>query len=208
MMLQLYDEGRILAPLKCGTRYLDAVFNLTDAQRQQFGITQSEIKSTLFFPNIHTLIVRPPKEHLYSALHTDILTTMNNEDFALPIRKTDINSLMHSYTKRIDWCTGHWHPKIYETLYWMWRRNKERIKVVELRNLSNHLTDLGFELPLYKKEDYQFLYLKNYCSIDEMMLFLKTNYPMEWENIEIQIEKSNVFYEYLINGEMVDIQLI
>lgn len=203
MTLQLYDEGRILAPLKCGTRFLDDVFGLTDTQREESSILQSKIKSTLLFPNIHTLIVRPPKEHLYSALHTDILTTMNNEDDTM-----DIDGLMHAYTKRIDWCTGHWHPKIYETLYWMWRRNKGRIKVVELRNLSNHLMDLGFQLPLYNKENYGFLDFKYYCSIDEMMLFIKTNYPKEWENIVIQIENANVFYENLINGEIVDIRCI
>lgn len=203
MNLQLYDDGGILAPLKCGTRFLDRVFDLTTPQRYELAVHQSDIAKIPHWPKIHTLIVRPPKEHLYSALHTDILTEINGEGMDL-----DIDSIVHSYTKRIDWCTAHWHRKIYETLYWMWRRHKGRIRVVELKDLSKHLTDLGFDIPPYERDDYHFSHLKYHWDMGELIESIKENYKEEWRDIEGQIKEANRFYEYLIKGEIIGTQLI
>lgn len=203
MILQLYDNEGILAPLKCGTRFLDKVFGIDAEERRSSFINQSVVKRRLFFPKLHTLIVRPPREHIYSALHTDILTAINNEGET----DLDIESILKSYTTngKVEEL-GHWDSGVYETLYWMWRRNRGGVEVVELKDLSNHLTDLGFDVPPYNPKDYGFNWYRNHCSVGELILFIKENYDGEWRDIETQIEKADVFYDYLIRGEIIDVQ--
>jgi len=61
MHFKLYDN-KLLAPVKCGTRYLDLIF-----KDNQVGFDLIELKISLFLPNVTDIIIRPPMAHLVSA---------------------------------------------------------------------------------------------------------------------------------------------
>jgi hypothetical protein len=204
MNFKLYDN-KLLAPVKCGTRYLDLIF-----KDNQIGFDLTELKKRLFLSNITDIIVRPPLEHLTSALHTAILTATNNtgRNKDVPV---DVLSIIDEFCmyEKTDLQNTHWRYDTYETLYWLWRRNKDNVNIIELKDLSSYLKKLNInDLPKYDSKDYEFRYYTNWCSKDEIMLFIKTNYIEQWDNLMSQVEDSNVFYNYLINKELIEIKLI
>jgi len=204
MHLKIYNNT-LLTPLKCGTRYLDTVFNHTGV-----GFDITEFKRKLFLPNITDIVVRPPLEHLTSALHTAILTEYNDTERNKDI-PVDLESVINGFCRyeKIDELNGHWQHDLYETLYWLWRRNKNKINIIELKDLSLYLQKLNIKkLPKYDSKDYDFHFYPNWCTKDEIMLFIKTNYPEHWENLMTQIEEANKFYDYLINKELIEIKLL
>jgi hypothetical protein len=206
MHLKIYNNT-LLAPLKCGTRYLDMVFNHTGV-----GFDISEFKKSLFLPNVTDIVIRPPMEHLTSALHTAILTFYNNDsDKRNEDISVDLTSIIDEFCiyEKTDEQNTHWRYDIYETLYWLWRRNKNKINIIELKDLSLYLQKLNIKkLPKYDSKDYDFHFYPNWCTKDEIMLFIKTNYPEHWENLMTQIEEANKFYDYLINKELIEIKLL
>jgi hypothetical protein len=205
MTIKTYNNETILAPLKCGTRFLDDVFKSKDT-----GYNITELKRTIFIPKIRAIIVRPPMEHVISALHTEIINAHNNTERNLD-EPVDILAIIDSFIFKgphQEEQNTHWHRDLYETLYWSWRRNRKNIKIVDLKDLSSYLKSIGIKPPKHKKEDYNFSNFENYCDVDEMMVFIKNAYPNEWKNILIQIEHANVFYNYLINKEVFDIKVL
>lgn len=235
MNLQFYNEAGILTPLKCGTRFLDKVFTISDSHRSTINTLPYEVRSGAriernvalsemdvlrigVFPNLSTIIIRPPVEHLYSALHTDIFikktlhtdntTSINEERNYSEIIDSTIKFYAMNYKRNSSIRALHWCSDVYDTLYRVWIKNKERVTVVELRNLSSYLEGRGFELPTYRKNEYDFSWHKSYCSVDELKSIIKTNYEKEWKLLEAQIEEATVFYNYLINGELIDTKII
>jgi len=206
MHLSIYNKGTILAPLKSGTRYLDKVFG---EDCESIWIDHMEMNLTI--PTITTIIIRPPMEHLISALHTEVLSTYNHADIEYNTSNIIINVLNEFTYDKVEWKkqNTHWRYEIYETFYWFWRRNRNRIKIVHLKDLSSHLKSIGIPPPEYNPKEYDFN--KNsdkfYCSKEELVSLIKTNYPKEWENLMEQIEICNKFYNYLINKELINIEL-
>jgi hypothetical protein len=204
MHLKLYNNS-LLVPLKCGTRYLDMVFNHTGV-----GFDIINFKKSLFLPNVTDIVIRPPMEHLKSALHTMILTAYNDtkRDKDVPVDLLPIINGFCSYEKT-DLQNGHWRYDLYETLYWCWRRNKNNINIIELKDLSLYLQKLNIKkLPKYDSKDWDFHFHPNWCTKDEIMLFIKTNHIEQWNNLMKQVEDSNVFYNSLINKELIEIKLL
>lgn len=204
MTLKTYYNETILAPLKCGTRFMDKVFpNGTG------GYEIKELKRTLFFPKLKTIIIRPPMEHIHSAIHTEIINAYNNTEVN-PDNPVDIKGIIDTfvYNGPHQSQNTHWHRDLYETLYWTWRRNKNNIKIIELNNLSSYLKSIGIKIPKHKKEDYNFSNFKNYCEVDELMMFIMNAYPNEYKNMLSQIENATIFYNHLINKEVIPIKFI
>ena len=204
MHLKIYNNT-LLAPLKCGTRYLDMVFNHTGD-----GFDIVEFKTKLFLPNITDIVVRPPIEHLTSALHTAILTEYNDTERNKDI-PVDLKRVIDGFCRyeKTDDLNGHWRHDLYETLYWIWRRNKNTINIIELKDLSLYLQKLNIKkLPKYDSKDYDFHFHKYWCTKDEIMLFIKTNYPTQWGNLMTQVQEANKFYDSLINKELIPIKLM
>lgn len=206
MDLKIYNEGTILAPLKCGTRFMDGVFGKTND-----GYTLTALKKNLFFPKIQTIIVRPPIEHISSAIHTEIINPFNNTE-RNPDEPIDVETIIDTFiwkNMNDNQQNTHWHRDLYETLYWTWRRNRDNIEIVELKNLSFYLKSIQIEIPEHKKEDYNFSNFKRYyCSTDELMIFIKNGYPEMWRNITNQIQHATKFYDYLINKEVIEVKLL
>jgi hypothetical protein len=149
MRLKLYNNS-LLVPLKCGTRYLDTIFCDESISYDTRGF-----KHHLFISNVSDIVVRPPMEHLTSALHTAILTFHNhpqtNNDAAGDI--TNIIDEFCLYDKKTDVQNTHWRGDLYETLYWLWRRNRNNINIIELKDLSLYLQKLNIKkLPKFSQE--------------------------------------------------------
>jgi len=200
MVFKLFNGDTILAPLKCGTRYLEMVFGAPTSEMANYTI-----KSNLFIPTLKTIIIRPPIEHLISALHTEILGFLRENKAA------DIKEILMTFISNGSeiWQNSHWEKDVYRDLYWYWRRNRKYVNVIELKNLSSHLKELKIKkLPKYDSNDYVFNNYKYWCSKDDLMLFIKTNYKIEWDNLMEQVGVSTIFYDYLINKEVIEIKLI
>jgi len=200
MVFKLFNGDTILAPLKCGTRYLEMVFGEPTSEMASYTI-----KSNLFIPTLKTIIIRPPIEHLISALHTEILGFLRENKAA------DIKEILMIFISNGTeiWQNSHWEKDVYRDLYWYWRRNRKYVNVIELKNLSSHLKELKIKkLPKYDSNDYVFNNYKYWCSKDDLMLFIKTNYKIQWDNLMEQVGVSTIFYDYLINKEVIEIKLI
>lgn len=208
MHIKLYYNDTILTPMKCGTRYLDEVFK----DNTPNGFALNEVKRTLFLPKVKYIILRPPIEHLKSALHTAMLTEYNfgekkENEFIIDF-KPIVDEFCY-WENDDDVQNTHWRHDVYETLYWTWRRNRDNINIIELKDLSFLLEKLKIEnLPKYDSKNYEFKSYKYWCSKDEIMLFIKTNYPIQWNNYMQQIDRANVFYNHLMNTEIIDIKFV
>lgn len=200
MILKLFNENTILAPLKCGTRYLEMVFGAPSSEMACHTLNRN-----LFIPNLKTIIIRPPIEHLISALHTEIIGLIENN------KEGDIKEVVMQFVSNESnrWQNAHWDKNAYSDLYWYWRRNRDSVNIVELNNLSLYLNELKIKkIPKYDSKNYDFNSAKYWCSKDDLMLFIKTNYQKEWNNLMEQVGVSTIFYDYLINKEVIEIKLI
>jgi len=181
MVLKRYGGGKILAPLKCGTRYLDEVFGVNYAD-----IDLSELMSDR---NIQTIVLREPYEHLESALHTELLGVWNGEG--------DVESVL----KRFVSGSTHWSPHLYETLYTYCAKSGWDIKVIHLTGLSTYLKSTGVNEMEYNPKKYDFNHYTKWVSKKDMVLYIKENYPDMWYTYMLQVEKSNMYYDSLVNGK-------
>jgi hypothetical protein len=201
MNLNIYNKGTILAPLKSGTRYLDEVFG---EDCESIWIDHMQVYS---IPStITTIIVRPPLEHLISALHTEVLGTYNHTEVEYGTENIIVNVLDQFTYDETKWKrqNTHWFYEIYAVFYLFWRRNREHVEVIYLKDLSSHLESIGILHPEYNKKDYDFTENsdKFYCSKEELVSLIKTNYPKQWKNLMQQIEICDKFYDCLINKEI------
>jgi hypothetical protein len=204
MHIKLYNNGELLVPLKCGSRYLDKIF-----KDNSKGFDIKEFQQTLF-TKIKTIVVRPPFEHLSSALHTAILTYYNDteKNENIPIDYTPIIEQFCFYNKDSVQNT-HWRYDLYETFYGLWRTNRNNVNVIELKDLSLYLKTIGIEkLPEYDSKEYDFSKYDYWCSKEELMLFIKTSFPDQWKNLMKQVTEAEIFYNALINKELLPIKLL
>ena len=204
MHIKLYNNGELLVPLKCGSRYLDKIF-----KDNSKGFDIREFQQTLF-TKIKTIVVRPPFEHLSSALHTAILTYYNDtgKNENIPIDYTPIIEEFCFYNK-VSSQNTHWRYDLYETFYGLWRTNRNNVNVIELKDLSLYLKTIGIEkLPEYDSKEYDFSKYDYWCSKEELMLFIKTSFPDQWKNLMKQVTEAEIFYNALINKELLPIKLL
>jgi len=138
----------IIAPLKCGTRWLDGFDVENRIDTYAFGM--EELKE-----NIHsgtTFIWRPVREHFLSAIETDYYVEPD---------RTDIwESIVH-YQKY----GGHWYPYLYKKLYPIWK--KTRFRFWKLRALSE-LNEVAASMPYHFKQ-YHFIVPKGYSTAEEAL---------------------------------------
>ena len=187
MNLKIYDN-KIAAPVKHGTRFLDKIFDIwTDTHAKTIYndyMHESFVNKEIWF------IYRDPMEHLVSALQTEII---NNGVSDLTISDVISNFI------RIEG-TSHWDRDILKELYYVWNRVYDKgFNVVELKELSNLLIELGYNVPEFDYQEFQFQHLHNWISKEDVVLLVKTNFPKEWEYLMSIVESENQFYYKLIN---------
>jgi hypothetical protein len=169
MKRYIYKSGLdIIAPLKCGTRWLDGfdVENRIDT----YSIGIEDLKE-----NIHsgtTFIWRGVREHFLSAIETDYYVEPD---------RTDIwESILH-YQKY----GGHWYPYLYKKLYHIWK--KTHFRFWKLRGLSE-LNDIASIMP-YNFKQYHFIVPEGYSSAEQSINSLSFKHLNRLEKLISEEEK-------------------
>jgi len=170
MGFQLFDN-RILAPLKCGTRYLSKAYTFVNFN--YYEVTD--------FSNIEYLIIREPYELLKSALHTEFILYKKMYGFEI-----DFDNFLDELMLK-NYCT-HWEYYMYEQMYWIYFKSNKKIKVIHLSNLTDFMKQNGYNMK-YRKSNYDFHNYKNWINKDEFFNKLLKEFPTQ---MEILLEKVNI----------------
>jgi len=145
----IFETGLdIIAPLKCGTRWLEGLD--VNKRTHLFDFRIEELKK-----NIHsgtTFIWRPVREHFVSAMITELATRPEKTP-------SDIITLMESGI------CGHWYPYLYKELYDIWSQTPFRF--YKLRALSE-LNQSTIELE-YNSTSYDFRLPTEWDSIESVL---------------------------------------
>jgi hypothetical protein len=138
-------------------------------------------------------------EHLVSALHTEIINK----------KRSNLN-LIEVVDKFVsEKGATHWDKNILKNLYFVWNRGcKNGLKVVDLKELSNLLIDLGYNVPEYDYEEYQFHHMRSWISKEDVVLMVQTDFPKEWEYLMSIVESENDFYYKLNNKIRIPIKFV
>jgi hypothetical protein len=195
MNLKIYG-GIICAPVKHGTRFLDKIFPTNVAAHST--TIYNEYLSLLTKKPIW-FIYRDPMEHLVSALHTEIINK-NVSNFTTP-------DVISHFVR--EGCTTHWDKNILKELYDTWDKvHKNGFNIVELKELSNLLIELGYNVPEYDYEEFQFHHMRSWISKEDVVLMVQTDFPKEWEYLMSIVESENEFYYKLNNKIRIPIKFV
>lgn len=196
MRLKTYNNGKILAPLKCGTRFLDETFG---GHKEDIGLEDLMLNQSIL-KNIELIVIREPLKHIESVLHTEILGKwrLSSEPSLKDVEKI-MESFMYKQNDGIEGGT-HYSSHLYLHLYYYWKRNKNKIKVIHLNELSSYLKSKGFDLPEYAPNKYDFNNYEHWYSKEDLMLSIKSNYPVIWDNYMLQVKESQLYYDSLISN--------
>jgi hypothetical protein len=190
-------NNEILAPLKCGTTYLEMVY--------PDDIVEINNHNLLGLTGISTIIIREPFEHLESALHTEILmwylynpSESLSIDTVTPIIKRFINVDSNPLA------TPHWDVNYYEHLYKFWKLSKSSIKIVQTSDLTPFLKeryniDIKHDKFSYGITSYAGKFKYAYTNKQKLAKWIETSLPKLWENLTKKLPKADKFYKLMIN---------
>ena len=205
MVYQIFNinDYKILAPLKCGSRYLEKYLGTPQS------IDSSFLKSKLIIEGVKLIIIRSPLEHIISALHTEILgeieeNTLKGED--VPHEKVFLKHIRQfKQLNNGESTMAHWSPNMYKEIYFYWRRNREYVKLMHLSQLTSFLRGERIQAINHDPNHYNFHQYKYWCSKEDLMFFIMENYKSQWEDLKLQIEESEIWYNHLMNKEIIEI---
>lgn len=187
MVIKIYNDT-ILTPVKCGTRYLDKIWE----DKRVYSGHEKYLK----FPKVKYIIVREPMSHLISALHTETLEWIN--------RYTDKDDFYHQLGEFIsEQGATHWCFPFYEYLYYYRNKHGKDIEVVKLENLTELLKKLGHNIE-YTAEEYSFKNYEKWWTKEELFQILKDRYPKEINLLIKKVKVQTEYYNKLINNEIDD----
>lgn len=134
-----YENGLdIIAPLKCGTRWLEEETNPTNIELLTNPIKILNIKPETYW------LYRNSTKHLLSALKTE-----TGGAFGYP-NLNKVNEVINSFLND----TGvHWSPTMFKFTYEHW--NRVEFKPIELNNLSSLFSDIRFDDSKYNMNHFQ-----------------------------------------------------
>ncbi len=171
-----YNNGTILTPHKCGTKYLNKVFNIT-------GSDNVIPYKRLFSYDFKWLIVRDPYEHLLSAI-----TTIYNT-------KENVRELSVILDKFINGTDVHWNNTFYRDI--LPHSLIHSITLVELSNLTHFVEhELGLIPPKFlPRYGTQTIYMTKDTLIDK----IKMEYTSKWDVLMGLVESEKNYYNMLFD---------
>jgi len=188
MCTHVIYNNNILAHSKCGTKYLDELFNIPWEKSGEHNIkSPSELLDVDF--NIKYIIIRNPKEHFLSALDTLI----NNEIYVKSIHKVHDDYISNSMNILYNDLDHHWCPNYYKYIYMLC--NNKKITLVHLNDLSNFVE---IELKISKIE-YTNIHGGRKESFEELENKCKKANLKLWNVIDKTLEDEMYFYNKLLN---------
>lgn len=152
-----------MCPAKCGSRFLDSIWDTKQRFLPQQLLTE--------LPKTDYIVIRNPYEHLVSALHTDLLHVWNKEW----VNETE-EDVVRWYST--DEGGSHYWIKLYKTLYEYWEATNKTSKIILLHQLSNIIDKENINHP-YNESEYQFKEFDNWKSKSEVMEYIIKKYPIE-----------------------------
>lgn len=173
--IRYYFDGKIIAPSKCGTKFLNDVFNY----RKQDNVISLDQLDTL---NFEWLIVRDPYEHLISAIST-VYNTMDNKW-----------SLEEILTKIINVKNVHWVYGFYKTL--LFHGINHNFKIVELENLTNFIDYLKLLRPDY--DDLHHKAPERKLNRKEILDTIENDFPDHMFILMNMVEDETKYYNLLL----------
>lgn len=179
MDIKIFDN-KILAPSKCGTRYLRKVF--TD---RRFNVNTDSIDG------ISHIVIRNPYEHFESAIHTEYLNYTDSIE--------NIDHIICGVNSNDG--IGHWHPKTYQFLYSVFLKNKN-IEIVDLPNLSQLIESFGYSTP-YEKSEYDWSSFPNWKPKELLIGELKLQFKNEFESVDSKLKIEFEYYTKLLNRDTI-----
>jgi hypothetical protein len=219
MKMSIYDY-KILSPAKCGSRYLDIIYDTTNCPNGKgiipkgvkFGnnstyqikkVINSSYSDKLFdvieWNKIEWIVIRPPLELTISAIHTDFIMCWNkehtHEDF---FNEEKVAKFITNNE------TGHYHSELYRNLCFNWMKTGKKIKFIHLNDLTTFSEemlseqlikhkDFKFNKKMFDFSDWEISFKK-----EEIFEYFKKIYPKDWEAINRNLLKENFFWEQLV----------
>lgn len=162
-----YNNFTILAPLKCGTRWLSDYtsplgFSKLDNHTNIMKYYQNNSKTNYF-------VYREPEKHFITAFHTEVLAYSRTNHMDEINLKPLIDMFKTNEAK-------HWSINLWETLFNEIVKTKNHFEFINLNKLSN-LFDNKF---VHNKNEYDFNNDKLHLTKNELLKELKRDYPNEW----------------------------
>jgi hypothetical protein len=212
----------IITTPKCGTRYLQYLtqINTEFTSFQPAEFTKDKIED--YFNNLTEIywIVRPPMEHVISAImteHQDIMQNLENPNKTsskLKIKKNDDNWTLNvlemliedistepyfsiNRNNLINGLFGHYKPT-YKKLY---NEVSNRIDIfskitfVELSNLTNIIKS---EFKIYLNINQQNYAMDTYFSKEKLLSILESNFKDNWDRLKLIIYDEKKYYDLLL----------
>lgn len=183
MVLKRYwykDGVSVLAPLKCGTRWLNDYTNPLAWTRigchTEINKEKYDEKRLIYF------IYREPEEHFITAFHTEVLTYARENMLEKLDLKPVVNTFKTNYAE-------HWSTNMWETLYNDILKTKNKFEFVNLKNLSS-LFDNKYP---YNRTEFDFLNNKLHLTKKELLIKIKKEFPNEWIFFNETIKKETIW---------------
>ena len=187
----VYNEN-IISHSKCGTKYLDELFNVHLEKGRKKNIkSPSELLNVNL--NIKYVIIRNPKEHFLSAI--DTLT--NNEFYLKSIYNINDNYVYNSMDILYNDLDQHWCPNYCKYVYML--SNNRKITLVHLNDLSDFVE---MELKMSKIE-YTNSHGGRKKTFEELENKCKEANPKLWELIEKTLKDEMYFFNKLLNENVI-----
>lgn len=197
MKLKIY-ENSILAPLKCGTRFLDSIW-------KPFLIHENNLYSYCLNNEIKYIILRPPLEHFKAAIQTEtigMLIQYKNGDRFNDFRKTYIDNLAKNENTR------HWSNKFYELILKIKEKTTKNIDIIKLENLSEFTNSKLRYATKYKKESYNFINEEYFIDREEVFNFYKNQSPDSFKKLLKLVDAQTEIYNTLISDNNTKIKKV
>jgi hypothetical protein len=196
---------------KCGSRFFEEHFgdrkilkpgsklgssDWIDVINKEFAGCITTLKYSKFIDEIKFIVLREPLEYMKSAIHTEFTNFWNNDDkrdnkTEEDVLKFIINTKSHS----------HWHPNLFRELYLFTLQFKKPPTIIMLDDLNHFVKNTLKETYSndFTKTKYDFHKSKIYMSKDDLWnIYIKHNYPKEWEMFSKLLEGDMFFWNKLI----------
>jgi hypothetical protein len=181
-----YENGLdIIAPLKCGTRWLENETNPISIEEMwsHHHLRINDLTKKTYW------IYRNPEEHLISALKTEIRV-------AIEFGNSDIDTIINSF---LNATATHWSPILFQYMYNHW--NRIEFNVIELTHLSNLFPGIPYDSNNYKMNNY---HKTTYDTSEMLKMISKEDLNILYAMIEID----KPYLTKILNKELIEIKLL
>jgi hypothetical protein len=182
--INIYNNS-ILASAKCGSRFLDSIWD------DKISFFTNEL-STYNNLSVQFIIVRNPYEHLKAALHTDFIHVLNNE-----WENVTEQDIISNYSSSNGY---HYQTNLYQLIHEFWVNNNKTAKIIELKDLTQFVDSYNIEYN-YDEKDYNWKPLFNiWKTKEEIIEYVKEKYPTEYSIIIDKTEQDMQYYLKLLQN--------